>query len=99
MKSQAGRYTVAYESKVFPYFTINNYRRDVLSGNHGGIQAFFERLRYIETIQAELELLGIDVTSDCEFLCHDQDIADALRQRLELDYGSKLEEWDTHEAL
>lgn len=92
MNGQDGRCTAAYESKAFPYFTINFPRRSVLDGNRGGVVAFFERAHFIRVNRMMLDLLGVVVTSDCELLCQSQDSCDFLVAWLELAYEGKLEE-------
>ena len=91
MKRQVGRCTAVYESERFPFFTINaNTRRNIESSNHGGIVAFFARLKFVKAHRALLDLLGVEVTPDCEFLCQDEDSIDALRYWLLLEFENEL---------
>lgn len=90
MNGQDGRCTAAYESKAFPYFTINVYRRDLTLGNHGGILAFLERAKIVKKYRGLLDLLEVVVTSDFEFLCDNQDSCDALRAWLDLAFENEM---------
>ncbi len=78
MKSQDGRYTVARECKVFPYFTINVAPPHVCDGNRGGAMAFFERLKYCQDNRDMLDGMGIYVNGDCGFHVTDEDAASVL---------------------
>lgn len=84
MNRQDGRCTAAFESKRFPYFTINVTKRSVLEGNHGGIMAFYERMRFVEKYRLALDLMEVVVTSDAEFLVEDEDSVQALMHWLNL---------------
>ncbi len=77
MNSKVGRCTAVYESKDFPFFTINK-AKDICAGNYGGVLAFYERLKFVQKHQRLLELAGVVVTGDCEFLCEDQSGVDFL---------------------
>lgn len=92
MNGQDGRCTAAYESKAFPYFTINFPDRSTLDGNRGGVIAFFERAHFIRVNRMLLDLLGVVVTSDCELLCQHRIPCELLVAWLEMTYESKLEE-------
>jgi len=67
MKSKDDRYTVAYESKAFPYFTINVKPPGIMDGNLGGVMAFFERCEFVRENREMIDGLGIYVNADCGF--------------------------------
>lgn len=78
MNEQDGRCTAAYESEVFPYFTCNVYKDDLTAGNHGGVFAFFERMRIAKANRLLFDLLGVYVDGDCELHCGDGDSIEFL---------------------
>jgi hypothetical protein len=94
MKSQDGRCTAAYECKAFPYFTINCFRTDICTGNHGGILAFFERGEFLRKHRCMLNVLQVEVTSDCELLCKDEDTIDFLIALISLTFECEQSEWE-----
>ena len=89
MNRQVGRCTAVHESKRFPFFTINAPRREIGSGSYGETLAFLKRLRFVKVHQALLKLMEVEVTSDCQFLCRDEDSIDALRYWLLLEYENE----------
>ena len=99
MKRQVGRCTAAYESKRFPYFTINKPRSFMQEGNHGGVIAFFERCKFVRKFRLALELMEVVVTTDCEFQVHDDESVDALAHFILVEYENErlsegLPYWD-----
>lgn len=104
MKSQADRCTAVYESKVFPFFTINDNSRNMFDSNLGGAVAWLHRFNFTKDNRVMLKLLNVYVDGDCELHCQDEDSLDALREWLRLlDQGEqfsvgdpRLTAWETH---
>lgn len=69
MNKQAGRYTVAYVSKRFPFFTINKKARDGVSRyNKRQLAAFMARVLFVESIKDSILHLGLTVDGSCNFV-------------------------------
>lgn len=98
MKSQVGRYTVAHESEVYPYFTINTPRLSLLDGSRGGVQAFFDRLDFAEGYQRVLDSRGIVVDSDGGFQYVKEEDRLWLLVLFQM-YEAHCRERDEHETL
>ena len=90
MTKKADRGTAVYESKAFPYFTINVAPPHPTAGNRGGIMAFLERLEFVKRYSVVLDEARVFVNTDCGFHCEEKGqhallnalIADYLLQQI-----------------
>ncbi len=101
MKSEVDRYTVAYESKAFPYFTINVAPPNVMDGNRGGTMAFFERCSFVAANREMIDGMGIYVNADCGFHVRSNTEWEHLHAAIRMYFFVRATggEWGSHETL
>lgn len=76
MNMQIGGSTAAYSSRSYPYFHLSQYndQRPVRgSVAAGGVDAFFERIRFIAANSETFRRLGVTITADAQVVCHPHD--------------------------
>ncbi|DAD52431.1 TPA_asm: hypothetical protein [ssRNA phage SRR5466725_19] len=100
MNSQDGRCTAAYESKAFPYFSIN-VSRDVeqIDEKPGEYLAMIHRLRTARKFRSLLDVLEVDVDDAGGFHTSTKWAIDGLMASLREAEGTQYVSWVKHEAL
>ena len=100
MKRQDDRCTAAYESKAFPYFTINvEWSHEEAISAQAERHALLHRMRFCLKYRGFLQLLNVTVDDLGGFHTSSQNAVDLLRLIVCEETGVQQVSWVKHETL